>query len=185
MILHKEKKALLQIYWTIFNIFDSNSISLRILSHLRILTRDQNFEQKLKRNCMIRILSHLKITCICHHVTWHPSMSFWTISRYPPYDGSLSKWRTFFSVTSKFSRILSKWRINDQKVRHFDKTAKYHRIFKMANFNWAKLSKWRTFSILVATCKKLTVSYLLVRLDVVRQINPMYARYVCKKVFPG
>ena len=47
--------------------------------------RDQYFEQKLKRNWMIRTLSHLKITCIYHHVTWHPSMSFWAISRYPPY----------------------------------------------------------------------------------------------------
>ena len=55
------------------------------VSHLRILTRDQYFEQKLKRNWIVRTLSHLKITCICHHVTWHPSMSFWAISRYPPY----------------------------------------------------------------------------------------------------
>ena len=34
---------------------------------------------------VVRTLSHLKITCICHHVTWHPSMSFWAISKYLPY----------------------------------------------------------------------------------------------------
>ena len=82
-------------------IFASNSISLRILSHLRIfelkkvsqlriLTRDQYFEQKLKRNWMVRTLSHLKITCIPHHVTWHPSMSFWAISKYLPYHALCS-----------------------------------------------------------------------------------------------
>ena len=55
------------------------------MSHLKILTRDQYFEYKLKRNWMVRTLSHLKITCIYHHVRWHPSMSFWAISRYLPY----------------------------------------------------------------------------------------------------
>ena len=47
---------------------------------------------------------------------------------------SLSKWRTFFPVHSKFSRTLSKWRINDQKVRHFDKRPII-----------LEFSKWRTF----------------------------------------
>ena len=50
---------------------------LKKVSHLRILTRDQYFEQELKRNWMIRTLSHLKITCICHHVTWYPPYHFY------------------------------------------------------------------------------------------------------------
>ena len=58
---------------------------LKKVSHLRILTRDQYFEQKLKRNWMVRTLSHLKITYICYHVTWHSSMSFWAFSKYLPY----------------------------------------------------------------------------------------------------
>ena len=60
-------------------IFGSNPISLRILSHLgvfelkkvshlKVLTRDGYFELKLKRNWTVRILSHLKVTCICLHV---------------------------------------------------------------------------------------------------------------------
>jgi len=52
----------------------------------------------------------------------------------------------FFPVTSKISRILWKWRINDPKVRHFDKRPNIPRIIKMANFRWTKLSKWRTVS---------------------------------------
>ena len=36
---------------------------LKKVSHLKFLTRDQFFEQKLKRYWMIRILSYLKITC--------------------------------------------------------------------------------------------------------------------------
>ena len=54
--------------------------------------------------------------------------------KYVDQTGSLSKWRTFFPVTSKFSRTLSKWRINHQKVRHFDKRPII-----------PKFSKWRTF----------------------------------------
>ena len=38
----------------------------------------------------LRTLSHLKITCIYHHVTWHPSMSFWAISKYLPYISGYS-----------------------------------------------------------------------------------------------
>ena len=59
-------------------------------------------------------------------------MSCWCTVR--GFRGSLSKWRTFFPVTSKFSRTLSKWRINHQKVRHFDKRPII-----------PKFSKWRTF----------------------------------------
>ena len=75
-------------------IFASKSISLRILGHLRIfglkkvghlriLTRDWYFEPKLKRNWMVRILGHLRISCICLHVSTSPSMTFWVISGYP------------------------------------------------------------------------------------------------------
>ena len=41
----------------------SQSFRTEKVSHLKILTRDQNFEQKLKRNWIVRILSYLKITC--------------------------------------------------------------------------------------------------------------------------
>ena len=53
--------------------------------YLKVLTRGRFFEQKLKRNEIVRILSFLKITCIYHHVTNPPSMSFWAISKYPPF----------------------------------------------------------------------------------------------------
>ena len=73
----------------------SNTISLRILGHLRIfglkkvghlrvLTRDWYFEPKSKRNWMVRVLGHLRIACICLHVTISPSMTFWAISETPP-----------------------------------------------------------------------------------------------------
>ena len=57
-----------------------------------------------------------------------------TKKRFVIKKGSLSKWRTFFPVTLKFSRTLSKWRINHQKVRHFDKRSII-----------PEFSKWRTF----------------------------------------
>ena len=47
-------------------------------------------------NWMVRTLSHLKITCIRHHVTWHPSMSFWAISRYLPYHFII--WNRFIAI---------------------------------------------------------------------------------------
>ena len=53
--------------------------------HLRILTRDWYFEPKSKRNWMVRILGHLRIACICLHVTTSPSMTFWAISDTLPY----------------------------------------------------------------------------------------------------
>ena len=59
---------------------------LKKVGHLRILTRDWYFEPKLKRNWMVRILGHLRISCICLHVSTSPSMTFWAISGYPPYD---------------------------------------------------------------------------------------------------
>ena len=48
------------------------------VSHLGVLTRDCRFWANLK-------LSHLKISCICLHVTILPSMTFWAISRIPAY----------------------------------------------------------------------------------------------------
>ena len=54
---------------------------LKNLSHLRILTRDRFSSRNLTRNWMVRILSNLKISCIFHHVTNPPSMTFWAISR--------------------------------------------------------------------------------------------------------
>ena len=76
--------------------FASNSISLRILSHLNFFelkkvshfgkkTRDLYFEEKIKEKWMVRILSHLDFNCKVCHVTWRPSMTFWAISPYPPY----------------------------------------------------------------------------------------------------
>ena len=73
-----------------------NPFSLRILSHLRVfelkkvsqlkvLTRDGYFELKLKKNWTVRILSHLKVTCKCLHVSTPPSKTFWAISRTPAY----------------------------------------------------------------------------------------------------
>ena len=50
-------------------IIASNSISLRISSHLRFLTRDRFFQAETNENLMVRILGHLKITCKFHHVT--------------------------------------------------------------------------------------------------------------------
>ena len=38
-------------------------------------------------------VSHVKISCICLHVTTSPSMTFWAISRYPPY-----KWESNIRV---------------------------------------------------------------------------------------
>ena len=72
------------------------------------------------------------------------------------------------------NRTLSKWRINDRKVRHFDKRPKI-----------TEFSKWRTFigrsyqngelfesEILVAR-KSLLVICKLKRLDVLRQFKPL------------
>ena len=36
---------------------------------------------------MVRIFGHLRISCICLHVTTSPSITFWAISGYPPYIG--------------------------------------------------------------------------------------------------
>ena len=41
------------------------------------MTRDWYFEVESKRNWMVRILSYLKISCICRHVPWHLLQPFW------------------------------------------------------------------------------------------------------------
>ena len=46
------------------------------MSHLGVLTRDRRFRANLK-------LSHLKVSCICLHMTIPPSMTFWAISSTP------------------------------------------------------------------------------------------------------
>ena len=55
----------IQRWLKIWIIFASYSISFRIfeltMSHLGTMTRDRYFEQKLNRNWLVRILSHLKI----------------------------------------------------------------------------------------------------------------------------
>ena len=58
---------------------------LKKVSHLKVLTRDGYFELKLKKNWTVRILSHLKVTCKCLHVSTPPSKTFWAISRTPAY----------------------------------------------------------------------------------------------------
>ena len=98
--------------------------------------------------------------------------------------GSLSKWRTFFPVTLQFSRTLSKWRINHQKVRHFDKGPII-----------PEFSKWRTFigrsyqngelfefEILVARSSLLVICKLK-QLDVLRQLKPLYDIFVRNEYF--
>ena len=46
------------------------------VSHLGVWSRDRRFWANLK-------LRHLKISCICLHMTIPPSMTFWAISRTP------------------------------------------------------------------------------------------------------
>ena len=48
--------------------------------------------------------------------------------------GSLSKWRTFLSITFRNSRTLSKWRTLKTEVRHFDKLDENQPFIKMTNF---------------------------------------------------
>ena len=68
---------------------------LKKVAHLRILTRDWYFERKLKRNWMVRILGHLRISCICFHVSTSPSMTFWAISGTLPVSTLIGKsWKT-------------------------------------------------------------------------------------------
>ena len=55
----------------------TNSISFRILSHLRDLTCGHYFEQKI--NWIIRISRHLKNRYICRQVTLPALMTFWAI----------------------------------------------------------------------------------------------------------
>ena len=81
-------------------IFASNSISLRILSLLkifelkkvslfRILTRDWYFEEKISKTKWFEFWAYSKshayaVTCI-----WHLPRTFWAYSRYPPYQWQL------------------------------------------------------------------------------------------------
>ena len=44
---------------------------------------------KRKLGILVRILSSLRITCILRHVILAPSMSFWALSGYPPYDDTI------------------------------------------------------------------------------------------------
>ena len=68
--------------------------------HLKISITCQNFEMaqnsnrfclesifssKLKKNRTVRILSRLKVTCKCLHVSTPPTKNFWAISRTPAY----------------------------------------------------------------------------------------------------
>ena len=62
---------------------------LKKVSVLGFLTCDWYFEEKNKENWMVRILSSLRITCILRHVILAPSMSFWALSGYPPYDDTI------------------------------------------------------------------------------------------------
>ena len=59
------------------------------MSHLRIFTHDWYFEPKLKRNWMVRILGHLRISCICLHVSTSPSMTTSTRLIYTQYNNIL------------------------------------------------------------------------------------------------
>ena len=76
-------------------IFASNSISLRILSYLRIfelkkvslsriLTRDRFSSRNLTRNWTVRILSLSKISCIFHHVRKSSFDDFLSLYKIPP-----------------------------------------------------------------------------------------------------
>ena len=77
------------------NHFASNSISLRILSHLIFFelkkvshfgkkTRDPSFEEKIKEKWMVRILSHLDFKCKCCHVSMNSFDDFLSHLTIPP-----------------------------------------------------------------------------------------------------
>ena len=77
------------------NHFASNSISLRILSHLIFFelknvshfgkkTRDPYFEEKIKEKLMVRILSHLDFKCISGHVSLNSFDDFLSHLTIPP-----------------------------------------------------------------------------------------------------
>ena len=77
------------------NHFASNSISLRILSHLNFFelkkvshfgkkTRDPSFEEKIKEKWMVRILSHLDFKCITCHVSMNSFDDFLSHLTIPP-----------------------------------------------------------------------------------------------------
>ena len=64
----------------LFNFSSKDRSRVKILRWLKI-RREIEFETK-----MIWILSHLKITCIFHHVTNLLRCFFWAISKYLPYS---------------------------------------------------------------------------------------------------
>ena len=77
------------------NHFASNSISVRILSHLNFFelkkvshfgkkTRDPYFEEKIKEKWMVRILSHLDFKCISSHVSLNSFDDFLSHLTIPP-----------------------------------------------------------------------------------------------------
>ena len=68
-------------YWLLRILSHLRVSGLKKVSHLGVLTRHRRFWANLK-------LSHLKISCICLHVTIPPSITFWAISRTPAYSNS-------------------------------------------------------------------------------------------------
>ena len=64
------------------NFEPSQNFRTKKRSQLRVLTCDQCFEQKFKRNWTVRILSNLKFPSIFRYVLWAPSMDFWAIPGY-------------------------------------------------------------------------------------------------------
>ena len=75
---------LFEIMITCFLAEVAHFFSSKMLRWLKI-RREHEFEAK-----MIRILSHLKIKCICWHVPLSPSMTFWAISPSTRYEAT---WR--------------------------------------------------------------------------------------------
>ena len=84
------------------NFEPSQNFRTKKVSHLRTLTRDRYCKLNLTRNWMVRILSHLKITCTFHHVTWF----MWQISSddFLSYLKVLPVFNKFFQARFEISR---------------------------------------------------------------------------------
>ena len=105
-----------------------------ILSHLRIFdfekwansgfwTRDQYFEQKLKRYLTVQILSHLKIRCIFRHAIMAPSMTFWAILGYVMYILYIKYWQSKHIKDFFEMRICDETRTATKTARTFARTS--------------------------------------------------------------
>ena len=112
------------------------SVSLKKVSHLKVLTCDGYFELKLKRNETVRFLSHLKVTCISYVAyaltCQHFLRCLFEPSQGPPRIQNCQK--VFFVLLNLFSSI-NKIYTNDRD--RFECTMGFFIIFR--NFKKLKL----------------------------------------------